>query len=256
MLARKFFLGGTSVGVLLGFGVGIGVGTAAGIVTALIAVPAGVALDFWIFKKSGELGDKARNAVMNKFAGDSGNSPKTGTFQNVNTKNVRPLSQKQTAVASDEWKCACGKINKNYTGTCSCGIKKSDAEKEIKRKKELDRQARERRLRGEPEPETEKPVVSETVQPVAQLPQKEYEAPSIFSNVNTRNVKPLSASAKSEPLGKDQWRCVCGRANPNYTGTCACGVKKSDISRLMREKQEADKKAREQRIAERRNIQE
>ncbi len=30
----------------------------------------------------------------------------------------------------------------------------------------------------------------------------------------------------NRPLRQDEWRCTCGRINPNYTGTCYCGSKK------------------------------
>ena len=28
----------------------------------------------------------------------------------------------------------------------------------------------------------------------------------------------------------NEWQCSCGRINPNYTGTCACGIKKSELT--------------------------
>ena len=41
---------------------------------------------------------------------------------------------------------------------------------------------------------------------------------------NDKGFSLLSYGNKSADAGKDKWKCEeCGRVNPDYTGTCACG---------------------------------
>ena len=38
-------------------------------------------------------------------------------------------------------------------------------------------------------------------------------------------------AAEKSMLANGGWKCTCGRVNPGYTGTCACGVRKQDVDR-------------------------
>ncbi len=46
-------------------------------------------------------------------------------FKNISESAAQSPVKKITQPASDEWKCpSCGRINKNYVGTCGCGQRK------------------------------------------------------------------------------------------------------------------------------------
>lgn len=42
------------------------------------------------------------------------------------------------------------------------------------------------------------------------------------------------------------WSCICGRTNPNYTGTCACGRTKNDSQTEKTKIEEAEKQIQSQ----------
>ncbi len=48
---------------------------------------------------------------------------------------------------------------------------------------------------------------------------------SIKAKKNKENISKLEKAAE-ESLKEGYWRCICGKANPPYTGTCACGKNK------------------------------
>lgn len=41
-------------------------------------------------------------------------------------KNSAPVAKVAAKPATDEWKCVCGRVNKNYTRTCTCGASYRD----------------------------------------------------------------------------------------------------------------------------------
>lgn len=50
--------------------------------------------------------------------------------------------QEYILLTNGGWKCTCGKVNEYYTGTCSCGIHKRDAENAAKIRQEAEEAAR------------------------------------------------------------------------------------------------------------------
>ena len=48
---------------------------------------------------------------------------------------------------------------------------------------------------------------------------------------------PDAASLDERTLQNGGWKCTCGRVNPSYTGTCACGRSKREV--LAAEKTES-----------------
>ena len=61
-------------------------------------------------------------------------------------------------------------------------------------------------------------------------------------------------SSDSEVLSRGGWKCICGRVNYAYVGTCACGRTKAGVNRekaeLQKRKEEQAAVARQQLIAE------
>ena len=78
--------------------------------------------------------------------------------------------------------------------------------------------------------------------------------PAVQNLEATRKLYAGPASAEpAQILSNDSWRCVCGRVNYAYIGTCACGRNKSGrnaeeeaMEKKQREKAEAEKKRLEQ----------
>ena len=107
-------------------------------------------------------------------------------------------------IGSDEWKCnVCGRINRNYIGTCACGKQMSENARNI----------------GATAFEHTAPAQAEPV------------AAPVTPAVQAAPKKTVAADDTSEP-GKDEWKCsVCGRINRNYIGTCACGKQMSENAR-------------------------
>ena len=71
-------------------------------------------------------------------------------------------------------------------------------------------------------------------------------------NYSNHNSYPTSSSTYygvNRTAGPNEWKCnKCGRINPNYTGTCACGTSKYDLEEEQRKIKEAQEEAK--RIAE------
>ncbi|MBR3032698.1 MAG: SHOCT domain-containing protein [Clostridiales bacterium] len=66
------------------------------------------------------IGDSIYDSITdNKTTYSSG----TSSFHNIQTQKPK------NGPGENEWKCVCGKINQMYTGTCSCGMRRSEAEK-------------------------------------------------------------------------------------------------------------------------------
>ena len=57
----------------------------------------------------------------------------------------------------------------------------------------------------------------------SQYEYREYKKPEGVA----KNRAPAAWKSKEKTIGADQWLCVCGNVNPNFIGTCSCGVKKS-----------------------------
>ena len=45
----------------------------------------------------------------------------------ISSRNTSPISRKPSQAGANEWKCTCGKVNPNFLGLCSCGVRKSEA---------------------------------------------------------------------------------------------------------------------------------
>ncbi len=54
----------------------------------------------------------------------------------------------------------------------------------------------------------------------------------IADEINNRNL-----------LNNTNWKCVCGKINPNHTGTCSCGQSKRLLKELEKKKEEEKKLA-------------
>lgn len=48
-------------------------------------------------------------------------------FSPRNSRDTSPISRKPSQAGANEWKCTCGKVNPNFLGLCSCGVRKSEA---------------------------------------------------------------------------------------------------------------------------------
>lgn len=57
-------------------------------------------------------------------------------------------------------------------------------------------------------------------------------------------------------LEADGWECSCGRVNPSYTGTCACGKSKRDVLEAQAKAQREKEAAREKEQREKKEEQE
>ena len=63
--------------------------------------------------------------IEKRLSAAESNQPSRATvYKNINSNfSAAPINQK--TAESDEWKCpSCGRINKNYVGTCGCGQRK------------------------------------------------------------------------------------------------------------------------------------
>ena len=65
--------------------------------------------------------EKEKLQKQEKKAPDATNAG--GSFA---ARKVMAQSSRQLPAGSDKWRCTCGKINPNTTGTCSCGVKKRE----------------------------------------------------------------------------------------------------------------------------------
>ena len=63
-------------------------------------------------------------------------------------------------------------------------------------------------------------------------PQNTYQASSTY------NTALFSSSADIVPAGS--WKCSCGRINPQYTGTCACGLSQHKLNEKQLEQTKVD----------------
>lgn len=51
----------------------------------------------------------------------------------------------------------------------------------------------------------------------------------------------LCSEPKDEGILKQGgWKCTCGRVNPSYTGTCACGKRKDEVANLKQTHKKTD----------------
>ncbi len=135
---------------------------------AIIATLGACAITFAIFRPIERLIEEASDAAVNKVAskiGDSYHSRQNGStttrasdFHSLNQRtgigsatgassnyqnrvdSVVRIKADAGPINSNEWRCLCGHANPNYTGTCSCGMRKSEAINETKRRKEAARE--------------------------------------------------------------------------------------------------------------------
>ncbi|MBR3058943.1 MAG: hypothetical protein IKG93_13395 [Clostridiales bacterium] len=59
---------------------------------------------------------------------------------------------------------------------------------------------------------------------------------------NSSAVSSAETVVKKEKAvaGENEWKCICGKVNQNYTSTCGCGVRKADAAkRIAENKQKA-----------------
>lgn len=65
--------------------------------------------------------------------------------------------------------------------------------------------------------------------------------PSITSSsaVSTQSVQ---TNMDKKTLEAGGWKCSCGRVNPSYTGTCACGKSKLDAPEAVQARKEEEEK--------------
>ncbi|MBR5936952.1 MAG: hypothetical protein IKZ90_01615 [Clostridiales bacterium] len=84
-------------------------------------------------------------------------APETSTIV-TSVRNRSGRSPVKTGPSADEWQCSCGKINPNFLGMCSCGVRKSEAkaiieqrfEKQMARRAELQAEANPTEVGSEP----------------------------------------------------------------------------------------------------------
>ena len=65
---------------------------------------------------------------------------------------------------------------------------------------------------------------------------REYKKPEKVAH----NRAPGAWKGKEKTIGADQWLCLCGNVNPNFIGTCACGVKKSAARNVIEKRKKAE----------------
>jgi hypothetical protein len=150
--------------------------------------------------------DKVEDKIHDKFSGYSGTA--------YSSESDAPVRKEKAVAGENEWKCICGKVNQNYTSMCACGVRKSEAAKRIADNKQ---KALEIVRRKQLQPQTTQAVTK----PV----------------VKTKKV-PVTVRRKAE----EEWKCICGKNNPGYIGTCMCGMRRSEV---MRRREEGQRKARE-----------
>lgn len=59
-----------------------------------------------------------------------------GTIDAPPTLQVEPRKLSSEKIGPNQWRCSCGMVNMEYTGTCSCGRKKWQAKEEIEQKRQ------------------------------------------------------------------------------------------------------------------------
>lgn len=134
--------------------------------------------------------DKTREVIENKISGASEES------SIPSSKEVEVPQKTKANPGTNEWKCVCGKINQNYTGQCVCGVRKNDAAKRIE--------------------ENKAKVIAIAKKKNLQLPKEE--------EVSKDELLTVSKQFEKE----NEWRCVCGKTNPKFVGTCQCGMRKNE----------------------------
>ncbi|MBR5975469.1 MAG: hypothetical protein IK020_09855 [Clostridiales bacterium] len=120
-------------------------------------------------------------------------------------------AREKTVAGTNEWKCVCGKVNQNYTGQCICGVRKSDAARRI----------------------------AENKRKALEIAQKKKKQPQLDKN---DGVSSSDLPVGEKTANEKEWKCICGKINPNYVGTCKCGMRKSEA---IRRRAEGLKKTRE-----------
>lgn len=71
--------------------------------------------------------------------------------------------------------------------------------------------------------------------------------PNAQTNVSTAAPEWMSHGHNNQLLDAGGWTCSCGRVNPSYTGTCACGKTKQQALESVQE--QAKEKATDEEIA-------
>ncbi len=62
---------------------------------------------------------------------------------------------------------------------------------------------------------------------------------------------PEESGIDQKMLNNGGWKCLCGRVNPSYTGTCACGKSKQEVLKVQQKA-----KAEEQELAQLKKLKE
>ena len=74
-------------------------------------------------------------------------------------------------------------------------------------------------------------------------------ATGISSNYQNRVDSVARVKSNAGPINSNEWRCICGHANPNYTGTCSCGMRKSEAINETKRRNETTKELIRQKAA-------
>ena len=77
---------------------------------------------------------------------------------------------------------------------------------------------------GQPYPQTGMPS------PYAPVPMAPQGQPYPQQSYAPPYSSPMGNIVRTRMPAPNEWQCSCGRINPNYTGTCACGIKKSELT--------------------------
>lgn len=79
---------------------------------------------------------------------------------------------------------------------------------------------------------------------------------SVASNEVDQSIHNISSSIDKRALKNGDWKCTCGRVNPFYFGTCACGRSKRDVLEAQVKAQREKEAAREKELREKKEEQE
>ena len=75
-----------------------------------------------------------------------------------------------------------------------------------------------------------------------------------YLGYNYNYSAPSPSFGTPKVAGPNEWKCLCGRVNANYIGTCACGKSKQDLEdnekRIRKAQEEAKRLAEEKKVAE------